>query len=674
MGLRVKLLIYIGICLVALIAYEPIRHNDFVSYDDPRYITENSDIQGDITFQSLGRAFTQPHYFMWHPLTTIVNMVDYKFYRLNPLGHHLTNLLLHIVSALLLFKILSDITRVIWPSAFVAAIFALHPLQVEAVAWAAELKTVLSGLFWLLTIAVYIRYTKKPRTGLYLLLLMVYGLCILTKPTVVTLPFVLLLLDYWPLGRAKWGRQIIEKIPLFVMSAILSVITFFAQQHGGAVMPLEKMPLDFRIANMFISYMRYIGKTIWPSQLAVFYPPLPSNLLKTTEATCALLFILITAFCIYIGRRRKYIAAGWLWYVGTLVPMIGLIQAGAQAMANRYMYISVLGLLIIIAWSAKDLIANRPRLKIISAVLAVAVLSSAIILTRMQVKHWQNSMTLFEYTLKVTKNNAVAENSYGCALFEAGRVNEAAQHLSNAVRIGPIFSDARCNLGQVFLKQGKLNEAIACFNELIKQKRDSAQVYYHLAVALSMQNKYDDAIKYFAKALTMKPEYPDAHRKMGAVLLAKGKAEEAILHLNKALQTSNNQAEVYANLGTAYNQLGKYKPAIQNWAEAVKLEPNNPEIFNNMAWLLAAVNDMSVHNPNKAIELAQQACKLTEFKNPAILDTLAVAYAAAGRFNDAITTAEQALYIAKSRDQKDIINEIQNHIELYKSGHAFIEK
>jgi protein O-mannosyl-transferase len=674
MGLRIKLLIYIGICLAALIAYEPIRHNDFVSYDDPRYITENPDIQGDITFQSLGRAFAQPHYFMWHPLTTIVNMVDYKFYRLNPLGHHLTNLLLHIVSTLLLFKILSDITRAIWPSAFVAAIFALHPLQVEAVAWAAELKTVLSGLFWLLTIAVYIRYTKKPQTGLYLLLLMVYGLCILTKPTVVTLPFVLLLLDYWPLGRAKWGRQIIEKIPLFVMSAILSVITFFAQQHGGAVMPLEKMPLDSRIANMFISYMRYIGKTIWPSQLAVFYPPLPSNLLKTTEATCALLFILITVFCIYIGRRRKYIATGWLWYVGTLVPMIGLIQAGAQAMANRYMYISILGLLIIIAWSAKDLIANRPRLKIISAVLAVAVLSSAIILTRMQVKHWQNSMTLFEYTLKVTKNNAVAENSYGCALFEAGRVNEAAQHLSNAVRIGPVFSDARCNLGQVFLKQGKLNEAIACFNELIKQKRDSAQVYYHLAVALSMQNKYDDAIKYFAKALTMKPEYPNAHRKMGAALLAKGKADEAILHLNKALQTSNNQAEVYANLGTAYNQLGKHELTIQNWTEAAKLEPNNPEVLNNMAWLLAAVNDMSIHNPNKAIELAQQACKLTEYKNPAILDTLAMAYAAAGKFNDAITTAEQALYIAKSRDQKDIANEIQNRLDLYKSGHAFIEK
>jgi tetratricopeptide (TPR) repeat protein len=461
---------------------------------------------------------------------------------------------------------------------------------------------------------------------------------------------------------------------LFVLSAILSVITFSVQQRGGAVMPLEKMPLDFRIANTFISYMRYIGKTIWPSRLAAFYPPLPANFPKTVETMCLLLFILITAFSIYIGRRKKYAAVGWLWYIGTLVPMIGLVQAGAQAMANRYMYIPMLGLLIIITWTVKDFVANRPRWKIVSAVLAAVVLSSAIILTRMQVRHWQNSMTLFEYTLKVSENNALAENSYGCALLEAGRVDEAVLHLSKAVRISPIFSEARNNLGKVFLKHGKLNEAIACFNELIKRKQDSAEVYYHLAMALSMQKKYDDAIKCLAKVLMLNPEYPGAHRKIGAALLATGKIDEAIPHLNEALQINPDQAEVCANLGTAYTQLSKYRLAIQNWTRAVELEPNSADVLNNLAWLLATVNDPSVQDANKAIEFAQRACELIGYKEPAVLDTLAAAYAAAGRFNDAVTTAEQAVNAAKARGQEDMVSEIQNHIELYKAGRAYIQK
>jgi len=699
---HIRIIIYISIVVATLVAYESMRHNSFVSYDDPRYITENPDIKAPITWQSLGRALTQPHYYMWHPLTTFTNMLNYKLFGLNPVGHHLVSLLLHIASAMLLFKILSDMTGAVWPSAFVAAVFALHPVQVESVAWAAELKTILSGLFWMLTMAAYIRYTRQPSAGRYVLLLLVFGLCIMTKPTVVTLPLVLLLLDYWPLGRVKpvatrshrgeWGRHtastpkekgrqevsmrllITEKIPLFVLSAILSVITFSVQQRGGAVMPLEKMPLDFRIANMFISYMRYIGKTIWPSRLAAFYPPLPANFPKTVETMCLLLFILITAFSIYIGRRRKYIATGWLWYGGTLVPMIGLLQAGAQSMANRYMYIPILGLLIIAAWAVKDFVASRPRWKTVPAVLATAILLSMVILTRMQVRHWQNSMTLFEYTLKVSENNALAENSYGCALLEAGRVDEAVLHLSKAVRISPIFSDARNNLGKVFLKHGKLNEAIACFNELIKRKQDSAEVYYHLAMALSMQKKYDDAIKCLAKVLMLNPEYPGAHRKIGAVLLATGKIDEAIPHLNEALPTSTDQAQVYAELGAAYNQLGKYKPAIQNWTKAAELEPNSTGVLNNLAWLLATVNDASVRDADKAVKFALRACELTEHKNPVILDTLAAAYAAAGRFNDAIATAEQAINIVKASGRNDIINEIQNRVELYKAGRAYIQK
>jgi len=547
-------------------------------------------------------------------------MLNYQLFGLNPVGHHLVSLLLHIASALLLFWILADMTGTTWPSAFVAAVFALHPLQVESVAWASELMIVLSGLFWLLTMAAYIRYAKKPSTGRYILLLLVFGICILTKPIVVTLPFALLLLDYWPLGRVKWGRQterltkeknqqdvsvwrlIIEKIPLFMLSAILSVITFFAQRQGGAVAPLEKWPLDFRIANMFISYTRYISRTIWPSRLAVFYPSLPANLPKNIVAACALLFILILVFCIYIARRRRYAAVGWLWYVGILVPTIGLVQAGAQAMANRYMYIPIIGLLIIIAWTVKDFIVNRPRWKIVSAVLAAVVLLSAVILTRIQVKHWQSSMTLFEYTLKVTKNNAIAENSYGCALFEAGRTDEALLHLSKAVKISPIYLDARGNLGQVLLKQGKFNEAIACFNELLE------------------------------------------------------------------MSPGDNRTTAYTLLGAAYHKAGKYKQAIQSWTKAMELEPNRVDILNNLAWLSATVNDVSLQDANKAIELAQRACELTEYKNPVTLDTLATAYAAAGRFSDAVKIDEQAINAAKARGQKNLVSEIQSRIELYKQA------
>ena len=674
MGLRIRPLIYIGIVIATLIAYEPIRHNDFVSYDDPQYITNNPDIKTPLTFESLGRALTQPHYNMWHPLTTIVNMADYKLYGLNPLGHHLTSLLFHIISALLLFKILSDITETIWSSAFIAAIFALHPIQVEAVAWAAELKTILSGLFWMLTMAAYIRYAKQPRMGRYILLLLVYGLCILTKPIVVTLPFILLLLDYWPLGRIKWKRLIIEKIPLFAMSAILSVITYLVQEHGGALMSLGKPPLDFRIANMFISYIRYIGKIIWPSRLAVFYPLLPANFPKTITAVCVLLFILLSAVSIYIGRVRKYVIVGWLWFIGTLVPMAGLVQAGEQSMANRYMYISMTGLFIIAAWAAKDIAATRRRWKMVLTAIAAVLLLSAIILTRMQVKHWQNSMTLFEYTLNVSKNNAIAENSYGCALYEADRLDEAGLHLNKAIRIAPMFSEAHNNLGHVLLKQGKVNEAIICFNEFIEHRQDSAEAYYSMALALSMQEKYNDAVKYFAKALELNPEYPNAHWRMGTALLAAGKTGEAVKHLEEALQTEPNNAEVYVSLGIADGQSGKYKPAIQNCARAVELKPDSANALNSLAWLLATAPDNSVQDANKAIELAQRAGKLTEYKDVAILDTMAAAYAAGGRFNDAITTAEQAVNIAKADEQENLIGEIQNRIELYKTNRKYIQK
>ena len=572
---RQKLFICLGLIAATLVAYEPIRHNGFVNYDDDAYITNNPSVKGGITRDSVIWAFTKPHQVNWHPLTTLSHILDCQLFGLNPLGHHLVSLTFHIINALLLFWIINDLTGAIWPSAFVAAVFAVHPLQVESVAWAAERKTVLSGLFWLLTTAVYIRYARRPGISRYIFLLVVFGLCIMTKPVVVTLPFVLLLLDYWPLERFKKvsaGRLISEKIPLLVLSIILSAITFIVQRSGGVVQAIEKEPINYRIANMFLSYIRYTGKMIAPSRLAAFYPHPRPDFTDTWVVICAALFILITIISIDIGLRRRYASVGWLWYVGTLVPVIGLVQVGTQAIADRYMYIPMVGLLIIAGWAVNDLVANRPRWRVVAAVSATGVLLVGVILTRMQVGYWHNNTTLFEHTLKITKNNLLAESNYGMALLEAGHIDEAIGHFNNALR------------------------------------------------------------------------------------------------LNKS------HANAYLNLGTAYSRLGKYKPAIQNWTKALELKPNSVKALNNLAWALATAEYVSADDANKAVELAQHACELTRYKKAELLDTLAAAYAAAGRFEDAVKTAGQAVDIVKAGGQEDLVSEIQNRMELYKAGHRYRQK
>jgi tetratricopeptide (TPR) repeat protein len=815
--------IVICICLAAgtFAAYEPMRHNSFVKYDDNKYLVRNPNVTSGITRDSVIWAFTKPYASNWHPLTWFSHMLDCRLFGLNPFWHHLVSLLLHITNAILLFWILLKMTGSTWASAFVAAVFALHPLQVESVAWAAERKTVLSGFFWFLTIAVYVWYTKRPGISRYMLLFGVYALCIMTKPVVVTLPLVLLLLDYWPLGRLKLGiqseskevslrRLLIEKAPLLVLASILCAMTLIAQQEKGAVATLEVLPLRYRIANMFISYIMYIIKIIWPSRLAVLYPYFSANLQMDVAALCALSFIVISAFAVYIGRRRRYVATGWLWYVGTLVPMVGLVQAGSQTMADRYMYVSMLGLLIIVAWLFKDIISKRPRLRVVAALLAVVALSSAIILTRIQVRYWESGRTLFEHTLKVTKNNPIAENNYGAVLLREGQDSEALPHLLNAVRLDPTYFKARQQLGLVYLKQGKLNEAIACFEESLRQNNKFTEAHYDLALALGMQKKYDDAVKHLAAALALDSNYPEAHNtlgfiylkqgklneaiacfeeslrqnnkfteahynlalalgmqkkyddavkhlavvlaldssypdarntlgriylkqgknneaiecftkllplkknmeelhynlaaafsqqgkydesikhfsavldmnsnyldareKMGNVLLAAGKTDEGIAYLNEVLPNSADKWNIYSNLGTAYLLQGKTELAIQSWKKAVKIKPDDVRNLNNLAWLLATRDNVSTEDINKSIEFAQHACELTEYKKPQFLDTLAAAYAAAGKFPDAIVAAEKALNAARAEGKEDMARDIQSHLECYQTSQPYREK
>ncbi|MGA2093176.1 MAG: tetratricopeptide repeat protein [Sedimentisphaerales bacterium] len=615
------------ICLVlaaaTLVAYEPIRHNGFVDYDDDVYITENSNVQSGITQQSVKWAFTSlDKASNWHPLTWLSHMLDYKLFGPNPLGHHLVSVSFHIVNSLLVFLILTNCTGSIWPSAFVAAVFALHPLQVDSVAWSAERKTVVSGLFWFLTMAIYIWYTKKPGIWRYIAVFAIYGLSILTKPVVVTLPLVLLLMDYWPLGRFNPGRctggkfvpaklLLLEKVPLLALSAFASAMTVIAQRGmKGVVITLEDLPLQCRIANVFLSYIRYIGKMLWPSKLAVFYPHFfTSDFPWDIAAGCAILFVMITIFFIFMALRRRYLLFGWLWFTGTLIPVIGLVQAGSQSIANRYMYIPIIGLLIIIGWTAKEFIAGKLRPKIIAAATVSVLLFCLMILTREQVKHWENSLKLFEYAEKCTKMNMITEGSLGQALLNAGRLDEAELHLKNAISVGPKNARITYLFGKTLLRRGKVNEAITYFKSI------EAEIG---------REKYS--------------------------------------------------SEIYTTVGEAYVLTGQNERAIQNYKRAVVLNHNNIEALNNLAWLLATRENISIEDSNAAVQCAERLCKLTGNKNISFLDTLAATYAAAGRFDEAIKTAEKAITGARAAGQEELAREIEGRLQLYQKGMRYIQK
>ena len=658
---RVNLLICIGIVAAILVTYEPVRHNGFVSYDDKEYITENPDIRSGITLQSLGRMFTQPHFYMWHPVTTLSHMLDCQLFGLNPFGHHLVSLLLHTINALLLFWILNSLTGTIWPSAFVAAVFALHPLQVDVVAWAAERKTVLSGLFWLITMAAYIHYTKVPRLRRYILLLLVFGLCIMTKPVVVTLPCALFLLDYWPLGRLKWpfhisgivtvestskeaGQQpvslrrlVIEKIPLFALSAFLGMMTFVAQQGGGSVIPLEHIPLSYRIGNIFLSYIRYMGKMIWPSRLAVFYPhPTSTNLPANTVLTCMLLFGLISVFSIYTYRRRRYAAVGWLWYVGTLVPVIGLVQSGGQAMANRYMYIPMLGLLIMAVWGICDLLARIRYRKIILSLSAAAVLSALGVISRHQVGYWHDDIALFKHAAEVVPDNWWAYQLLGRALVEQGRLDEAINSYKESLRIVPGSMEALNDIGYALLQQGRLDEAIALYRQMLPDIPDVnedisatipnitatntlkygklnliiecySQAHLNLGAALSRKGNLDEAIRHYIEALRVKPDYAVARKNLGNAFLQKGRLDQAIEQFEKFLQMVPDSAEVHASTAYALLQKGKYNEAIMHIREVIRMQPNSAVAYYMLGDIYRQQGDVlnAVEAFNTAIELAK---------------------------------------------------------------------
>ncbi len=673
-------LIYLALAVVTFAVFCQVCRNGFIGYDDPYYITNNPNVKGGITPKSFIWAFTTMQCANWHPLTWLSHMLDCQLFGTNPLWHHLTNVLFHIVNTLLLFWILKRMTGKIWTSAFVAAAFALHPTHVESVAWASERKDVLSGLFWMLTIVCYIRYTEHQSLSRYLLVPLVFALGLMAKPMLVTLPFVLLLLDYWPLGRFQFGqpkqpvlRLIMEKVPLLILSAASSIITYVAQQSAGAMKLGETYPLNLRISNAAVSYIAYIGKLIYPTRLAILYPH-PTDSLPLWQPIAALLILIVISAGVICSTRR-YLTAGWFWYLGTLVPVIGLVQVGSQRIADRYTYLPSIGIFIMVAWGASELTARwRHRRAILTTAAGIA-LTALSICTMLQARYWQSSITLYEHALSVTENNYVIHNNYGTALSEDGRDNEALKHFGTALQINPRYYHAHHGIGEVLLKQGKFAEAVEYFKKALRIKPDFYKAYYNMGVTFFDQGKTDQAIENWKKALSIEPYYHSANFNLGLVMTDQGKYEDAIKYFNAALRSKPDRAEVYYQIGRIFYlqgkpelaveqcaealrlkpnyttaritlahtlaEMGRFRPAVEHYYMVLQAEPNDVYVLKNLAWLLAAAEDPMIHNPSEAVKLAEKSCELTDYKQIEALDTLAVAYSAAGKFPEAARIRKQ---------------------------------
>jgi tetratricopeptide (TPR) repeat protein len=589
------ILVCLFLVMATLAVYWQVQNYDFVNFDDSKYIYENRHIQEGVTLESITWAFTTIHMANWHPLTWLSHMLDCQFYGMNPGWHHLTNLLFHIANTLLLFLVFRKMTDSLWQSGFIAALFALHPLHVESVAWVSERKDVLSTFFWMLTMWSYIWYVEYPVVHRYILVVLFYTLGLMSKPMLVTLPFVLLLLDFYPLNRFKFQqidgsansrqrsialRLILEKIPLFVLVAMSSAITFYAQKHGGALKSLGSFSLKARIANALVSYTSYIGKMVYPSKLTVLYPH-PGMLPWWKIAGACLLLVSISFLAIRVVKQSPYFAVGWLWYIGTLVPVIGLVQVGIQSMADRYTYVPFIGIFIIIAWGVPELVAHWRHREIWLATLATVFLSILIVVTWKQVQYWENGVTLFKHTLKHTSNNYKIHNALGGELYNQGRTTEAIEHYLQALRIKPDYAKAYNNLGNVFNNQGRTQKAVENYLQALRIKPDYVEAHNNLGVAMEKQGRIKEAVEHYLEALRIKPDYASAHYNLGNALDKQGRTQEAIEHYLHVLRINPDSA-AHNSLGNALDKQGRMEEAIGHYRHALRINPDYVEAHNNL--------------------------------------------------------------------------------------------
>jgi tetratricopeptide (TPR) repeat protein len=613
------------LALCTFVVFLPVARQGFVNYDDSDYVTENPHVLGGLNWANIVWAFTTGHASNWHPLTWLSHMLDCQIFGSNAGPQHLVSVGFHIANTLLLFLLLRRMTGALWRSALVAALFAWHPLHVESVAWASERKDVLSAFFFLLTLGAYVRYVEvqspkskaqSPTTAsnkapspsrityhasrYFLLSLSLFALGLMSKPMLVTLPFVLLLLDYWPLRRFELStlnpqpstlrssatedgatllRLVAEKVPFFLLAAASSVITFIVQRKGGAVS--TSLSVGARIANALVSYIRYIGKTFWPVDLSILYPH-PGRWPAWQVIASAVLLLAIFAAVLWLARKQSYLAVGWLWFCGTLVPTIGLVQVGIQSMADRYTYLPLIGLFIMLVWGANELIPDRPWRAQALAIGGVSWLAASALLTERQVQFWRDSEALFGHAVKVTRDNYLAYNNLGFYLSGKGRTVEAMENYCQALKINPAYEDALNNMGYALAGQKKFAEAIPFYDAALRVRPLHAEVHNNLGNALSETGQIDDAIQHYLIVLTQKPDHADAHNNLGIALAMKGKLDEAIPHFQAAIRSKPSYASAHSNLGNALAAQHKLDAAINEYKEALRLKPDDAQAQNNL--------------------------------------------------------------------------------------------
>ena len=683
-------LVCLALAAATLAVYCGVYRHEFIIYDDHQYITENPHVLSGLRWTNAAWAITSGYASNWHPLTWLSHMLDVRMFGLEAGGHHVVSLLFHVANTLLLFLLFKRLTRALWPSAFVSALFGLHPVHVESVAWAAERKDVLSTFLLFLMLLAYERWARgSPRAEIripkpeaesassedleaatphgrrwYVLALVFFAMGLLSKPMLVTSPFLLLLLDYWPLGRMGSGSSlrssrlcvengrpnasaspssmwaaarplILEKLPFFALAAVSIVVTFLVQKSGGAMAPLDMVPFTSRLSNAVMAYFSYIEKTLWPSRLTLLYLAPPRWPLPEVMVALVILAA-ITASVLLQARRRPYLFTGWFWFAGSLVPVIGLVQVGNQFMADRYTYIPAIGLFLMITWTVYEWASRWPSLrplpktssKTSSATLsetlsetssetlsnpfsralpclAFLILGLLAFLTFRQVAFWQNSETVLNHCLAVTTNNFIAHNNLGAAL--------------------------------------------------------------------GLQNRFAEAEVHVEEALRIRPHDPEMLRNMGVILCQMGRYEEAVPYLQEAVRLKPSQADVYSKVAVLLESQGKMDQAIACFRQSVRLNPDQPEICNNLAWTLATHPDPKLRDGNEAVRQAEHACQLSAYRRTIMVGTLAAAYAEAGRFPEAVSTAEKAIALARAGGEKQLAERNQQLLELYQAGKPFHE-
>ena len=633
-----RVAICLGLAVATLAVYARTLGNGFLVYDDQIYITDNPTVKAGLTLEGLRWAFTTGHSANWHPLTWLSHMLDWQFYGAGAGMHHLTSLLLHIASAIMLFFVLERMTGRRGPSAFVAAAFALHPLHVESVAWAAERKDVLSGLFWILTMGAWALYVERPGRGRYAAALSLFVLGLMAKPMIVSLPFVLLLLDFWPLGRwrpsgagsAGDGRDtaraptpgralILEKLPFFALALVSSVVTYLVQTKWGSVLSVAQYSMPMRFANALVCYVRYLIKTVWPAGLAPFYPYPPSWAVWQVLGALVML-VGVTFLALRASRRHPWLITGWFWYLGTLVPVIGLVQVGRQSMADRYSYIPLIGIFIVVAWEASGFAAARRLPKAVLPAAAAVALAAASVVTYVQAGYWKDTITLFNHTLAVTRDNPVAHNVLGNYLAKQQKFDEAIAHLREAMRIipdeetathlglalaiqgkfaeaealyrealrlNPGYVEAHVNLAETLHRKGRGGEALVHYAEAVRAKGGDGRLRTNYAACLAENGRTEDAIAQYREAIRVAPGYAEAHNNLGAALLGLGRNAEALDEFTRALALKPDFADARFNRGAALFREGRYEDATAEFGALLKLRPGDPAVESALRSALA---------------------------------------------------------------------------------------